>query len=228
MGGPSMVAKSEPEISLWSSCMEEQNRVQWVYSARNNQDLAERYDAWASGYDSELAEKFGWAGPQKAADVFSRHVAKDARVLDAGAGTGLVGQHLAGLGYSDLVAIDLSSAMLEEARQKGIYCELRQMVMGDTLDFPTDSFDAVISVGVFTVGHAPSRSLREMVRVTRSGGHIVFTLRPDVYENQGFKGIQTELESADEWTLVEVGQKFQTLPKGEPDVYHQVWVYRVL
>ena len=207
--------------------LEEQNKVQWVYSARNNQELAERYDEWASDYDSELAEKFGWVGPQKAAEVFSRHVPKDAKVLDAGAGTGLVGQCLTGLGYPDLVAMDLSPAMLEEARQKGVYSELRQMVMGDTLDFPTDSFDAVISVGVFTVGHAPPSSLCEMVRVTRPGGPIVFTLRPDVYENQGFKEIQTGLESADEWTLVEVGQEFQTLPKGEPEVYHQVWVYRV-
>ena len=207
--------------------MEEQNRVQWIYSSRNNQELAERYDEWSGAYDSDLVEKFGWVGPQEATQVFARHVPKDARVLDAGAGTGLVGECLAGLGYRDLVAMDLSPGMLEQARQKGVYGELRQMVMGDTLDFPTDSFDAVISVGVFTLGHAPAVSLHELVRVTRPGGHLLFTLRPDVYESNGFKEVQAGLESAGEWKLVDVGQEFQTLPKGEPEVYHQVWVYRV-
>ena len=99
----------------------EQNRVQWVYSSQNNRELAERYDEWATAYDSDLAEKFGWVGPQQATEVFSRHVPKDASVLDAGAGTGLVGQCLAGLGYRDLVAMDLSSGMLEEARRKDVY-----------------------------------------------------------------------------------------------------------
>ena len=27
--------------------MESQNQVQWVYSSRNNEELAERYDHWA-------------------------------------------------------------------------------------------------------------------------------------------------------------------------------------
>lgn len=35
------------------------------------------------------------------------------------------------------------------------------------------------------------------------------------------------LESEGKWKLVQVGEKYQALPKGEPDVYHQVWVYQV-
>ena len=102
------------------------------------------------------------------------------------------------------------------------------MVMGEQLDFATDSFDAVVSVGVLTVGHAPASSLDELVRITRPGGHIVFTLRPDVYENSGFREKQTILESEGEWKLMEVSENLQLLPKGEPDVYHQVWVYQVI
>ena len=101
------------------------------------------------------------------------------------------------------------------------------MVLGDPLDLPTNAFDAVISVGVFTLGHAPAEGLRELYRLTKPGGHICFSLRPDVYENAGFKEMQERLESARQWKLVEVGDRFQTLPKGEPDVYHQVWVYEV-
>ncbi|MFH1560792.1 MAG: class I SAM-dependent methyltransferase [Chloroflexota bacterium] len=207
--------------------MTSQNRVQWIYSSKDNQELAERYDQWAKDYNSDLETDFGWQGPDRAAHVFASHVPRHAHILDAGAGTGLVGQILSDLGYNHMVAMDLSQGMLEEARKKNIYQELHQMVMGEPLDYPTDFFDAVISVGVLTVGHAPASSLDELVRITRPGGHIVFSLRPDIYESGGFKDKQTTLESEDKWRLVEVTEEFQPLPKGEPEVYHQVWVYQV-
>ena len=156
-----------------------------------------------------------------------RYVPKDARILDAGAGTGLVGKLLSQRGYTNLIAMDLSDGMLSEARKKNAYREFYQMVMGKPLDFPSDSFDAVISVGVLTVGHAPASSLDELVRVTRPDGHVVFTLRPDVYEGSGFKEKHAQLESQGKWRLVEVSDPVQVLPKGEPDVFHRVWVYRI-
>ena len=207
--------------------MEEQNRVQWVYSSRNNAELAERYDQWAKDYDSDIEQDFGWLTPRKASEALARHVAKDAQVLDAGAGTGLVGQVLASMGYTKLLAMDFSAGMLDEARKKGIYQEFHRMVMGEALGFGAGTFDAVVSVGVFTVGHAPASSLDELVRITRAGGHVVFSLRPDVYLDSGFKEKQEALAAAGKWRLVEEGEKLQPLPKGEPEVLHQVWVYQV-
>ena len=207
--------------------MGEKSVVQWVYSSKNNQELAERYDQWAKDYDADLERDFGWSGPRQAVESFVKHVPKETKVLDAGAGTGLVGELLSQLDYRDLVAIDLSQGMLEEARKRNLYHELHQMVMGEPLDFASNSFGAVVSVGVLTVGHAPASSLDELVRVTQPGGYVIFTLRPDIYENSGFREKQEGLEAAGKWKLVEVGDKFQPLPKGEPDVYHQVWVYQV-
>jgi len=207
--------------------MSQQNRVQWVYSSTNEKELEERYDQWAKEYDSDLDLEFGWVAPQVASDTFARHVSKDARILDAGAGTGLVGECLAHLGYTNIAAMDLSDGMLAEARSKNVYKDFYQMTMGETLDFGTDSFDATITVGVFTVGHAPAKSIEELIRVTKRGGHIVFSLRPDTYLEAGFKEIQTELETAGKWKLIEVTDEFKPLPKGEPEVNHQVWVYQV-
>ena len=156
-----------------------------------------------------------------------KYVSKDARILDAGAGTGLVGALMAERGYQDLVAMDLSSGMLDEARKKNVYKEFHQMVMGETLGFDTDAFDAVMSVGVLTVGHAPASSLDELVRVTKPGGHIIYTLRPDLFEEGGFKEKHAELEAAGMWKVGEVSEPTRILPKGEPDVFHQVWVQEV-
>jgi SAM-dependent methyltransferase len=208
--------------------MDRTERVQWIYSSSDNKELAERYNQWAKDYDTDLDEGFGWLGPQRAVEFFARHVPKVARILDAGAGTGLVGELLTRRSYNNLVAMDLSSGMLEEARKKNAYREFHQMVMGEPLNFATDSFGAVISVGVLTVGHAPASSFDELIRITKPGGYIVFSLRPDVYRDSGFKEKQDALESERKWKLVEVSEEFQPLPKGEPDVYHQVWVYQVV
>ena len=207
--------------------MSNQNRVQWVYSSRDNRELEERYDQWARDYDSDLITEFEYHSPRRAAEVLAAHVPRNARILDAGAGTGLVGEILSSMGYQRMVAMDLSQGMLEEARKKGVYESFHQMVMGETLDYETGSFDAVITVGVLTVGHAPASSLDELVRVTRPNGHIVFSLRPDVYESNGFRERQDELESQGKWQLVERTEEFRPMPKGEPEVTHRVWVYRV-
>ena len=193
---------------------EEQNLVQWVYGARNNLELEERYNQWAKNYDEDLNKDFGWLGPALALQACKQDVPKNARILDAGAGTGLVGKILSEAGYRNLTAIDMSPGMLEEARSKGVYGELHRMVLGEKLDFPDDSFDAVVSIGVLTLGHAPARSLDELVRVTRPGGHVIFTLRPDLYESAGFREVREELEAAGRWELVKfMGSRFRRSPR---------------
>ena len=207
--------------------MNSENKVQWVYASEDNQQLQDRYDEWAKEYDDDLESDFGYVIPRMAAETFERFVSKDAATLDAGAGTGLVGVELNRLGYSNLEAMDLSSGMLDEARRKGVYSGFHQMVMGEPLGFSAGRFDAAICVGVLTLGHAPARSLDELARVVKPGGFVAFTLRPDVYERDGFKEKQRQLESDGTWELAHVTDKFQGMPKGEPDVFFQVWIYRV-
>lgn len=207
--------------------MNEENRVRWVYASRNNKELEERYDIWAEQYETDLIRDFGYPGPENIADVTQRYVSKDGLILDAGAGTGLVGLHLSLLGYHNIVAMDLSMGMLDEARKKNVYSELLQMVMGEHLGFPSDHFDAVVSFGVLTEGHAPASSLEELVRITKPGGYIIYALRTDLYENNGFKELQDSLETSGKWRLIELGKKFQTLPKGEPYLYSNTWVFTV-
>ena len=206
---------------------ESHKRVQWVYESTSAKELEERYDQWAADYDNDLAEEFAWNAPQHWSDVFAKHVDRNARILDAGAGTGLVGERLVKAGFRNLVAMDLSQGMLEEARSKNIYTEFHQMALGGTLNFATNEFDAVISVGVFTQGHAPANSFDELARITKPGGLIVFSLRVDTYESDGFKEQQTGMEAAGVWQLAEMTDQYQPLPKGEPEVWHRIWAYQV-
>ncbi len=50
------------------------------------------------------------------------------------------------------------------------------MDLGARLDFPDDRFAASTALGVLTPGHAPPTALDEMLRVTRPGGHLIFTV----------------------------------------------------
>jgi predicted TPR repeat methyltransferase len=206
--------------------MSKDDRLKWIYSSKNNDELAERYDEWADSYDQELEEDYGWQIPQLMAEELSRLVPTTSRVLDAGAGTGLVGRYLGESGYSDLVAIDISNEMLNKAREKGVYGEFHQMDLGEPLNFPDDSFDAVVCAGVLTFSHAPAKSLYEMVRVTKPGGYILYSLRTDAYESMGFEGITEELGSRDKWQLVE-RKGHQSFVEKEQDVVHDIWVYQV-
>jgi SAM-dependent methyltransferase len=117
--------------------------------------------------------------------------------------------------------------MLEKARDKKVYGELYQMVLGESLAFPDDSFEAVVCVGVFTFGHAPASSLDELVRITKPKGHIIFSQRSDAHVALGFKERQAELESAGRWKLVE-SDSHRAFSKQESDAPRQVWVYQVM
>ncbi len=206
---------------------ESHRRVQWVYGSTSNQELEERYDQWATEYDKDLDEVFAWNAPQNGARVLASLMQADAAILDAGAGTGLVGKCLADAGFNKIAAMDLSQGMLEEARKKGVYSSFHQMTLGETLGFDTAAFDAVISVGVFTLGHAPIHSFDELVRVTKPGGYVVFSLRTDMVDD-GYQDYFSGLEANGKWKLAQVSDPYQPLPKGEPEVFHQIWAYEVL
>ena len=207
--------------------MRKGDRVQSVYAARSNAELASRYDEWANEYDRDLGADSAWASPRVAVEVFAKYATRDAKILDAGAGTGLVGERLAAAGFSDLHAIDLSPAMLAVARRKSVYRTLRPMTLGAPLAFADDAFDAVIAVGVFTTGHAPAHAFDELVRITKPQGVIVFSLRTGEIED-AFARHFAVLEAAGGWRLAERSERFQPLPEAEPEVTHRVWVYRRL
>jgi MFS family permease len=197
-----------------------------LYGARDLDELRREYDRIARAYDSELIDGMQYRSPAAVAAVARRLLPPGARILDVGAGTGLLGVALADAGFTRLDALDLSRGMLTEAASKNVYGDLREGRLGDGLDYATASYDAVVAAGVLTTGHAPAKCLDELVRITRRGGHLIFTLRSDQIP-PGYEDKIAELEDEHRWELVERGTEFQALPTGEPEVLVRVWVFRV-
>lgn len=202
-------------------------KLETVFAVRGNAALEARYDAWAESYDTDNAA-LGFRLPVLVSAFFARWVTTNrGPILDAGCGTGLAAESLGILGYRELVGIDLSKRMLEEAHKTGVYENLHRMILGDALDFPTDTFAATIATGVFTEGHAPSKSFDELIRVTRSGGHIIFNVRDDIYEHGGFRQRMDQLETDGFWTLMERSGPFRPFTEKDTRVVARVFVYEV-
>jgi SAM-dependent methyltransferase len=91
------------------------------------------------------------------------------RVLEAGCGSGLVLERLA-RDASLACGFDLSPGMVRQARERGL-----RVALGDItrIPFADGSFDVVCSFKV--LAHVPDidRALRELVRVTAPGGHLL-------------------------------------------------------
>jgi SAM-dependent methyltransferase len=158
-----------------------------VYASSDPSGLAAMYDTWADSYDIDMIST-GYLHVPVITSLVARHVpSRSAAILDAGVGTGSVGSVLSILGYNNLSGLDMSEGMLAKARARGCYVDLRRGVLGEALDFPDGAFDAIISTGTFTNGHAPASAFDELTRILEQGGVLMFTVGSVVWEEQGFK-----------------------------------------
>lgn len=199
-----------------------------VYAANSPEELASAYAAWSSDYDRETIA-LGYCLPFVIGSWVARHVPADAGpLLDAGCGTGLSGPYLRALGYAAIEGLDFSEEMLGLARQRGAYSVLKRATLGETLPWPDGHFSAFFSTGVFTEGHAPASSLDELVRITRPGGHAIFTVRDSVLEAGGFREVFNRLEKAGRWRKAEESLPFRAFAIAEPEVLVQAFVFEVL
>lgn len=201
-----------------------------VFSVADRQQQVENYDAWAETYDADML-RVGYLTPALVTGLLARHVPASAgALLDAGCGTGLVGEILSFLGYAELVGVDMSDGMLARAARRGVYRELRNRVLGERLDFADRSFAGCFATGVFTAGHAPAASFDELLRVTRPGGHIAFNVGEQSWEADGFRAKLADLESAGAWRLVEQTRAYRPMPLSAADGHltAQAFIFVVL
>jgi ubiquinone/menaquinone biosynthesis C-methylase UbiE len=127
-----------------------------------------RYDGFAEWYDTEFApaplEGEGWRA------LVGLLGEGPGSLLDVGCGTGSYAAGLADLGW-DVTGVDLSEDMLRRAREKGV-----DAIQADatSLPFDTASFDAAISIFTHTDIDDFDAVVREIARVVRPGGPVVY------------------------------------------------------
>ncbi|MCA9686480.1 MAG: class I SAM-dependent methyltransferase [Myxococcales bacterium] len=207
--------------------MQAEDRIRWIYQSRDQAELSRRYDAWAEDYDQHLEGALDYVAPALGVAMFAEHVPLDARVLDVGAGTGLVGERLHAAGYRDITGVDYSPGMLAQARKKQVYSRLAVQDLLEPLDLESASFDALISIGVFSFGHVTAEAFAELIRVTRPGGIILFSVLRAFYEHGSFRADLEALEKAGRWTLRMAGQPFASRRDVDSDAAGLAFIYEV-
>jgi len=175
-----------------------------VLNATSKEELAAAYGEWAEKYDKDLIDEMGYVAPAIAGQLLQGYL-KDqgARILDAGCGTGLVGTVLHQMGYHNLEGFDYSVQMLEKAKDKEVYSRLHQGDLTGSLDLPENGYDAIISVGTFTCGHVGPEAFAELIRITKPGGLLCFTVRDQAWEEDNYRSAMDRIEKSGAWKCLE-------------------------
>lgn len=197
-----------------------------VYAAKGDtQTLSDSYNEWSDSYDGDLAA-MGYRYPFMMAGTLGRFVPDlDSSILEAGCGSGLIGEALSLVGYRNLTGIDISEGMLARAAAKNCYSSLRREVLGEPLSFDTGTFDTVISAGVMTSGHAPADCLDELARVLKSGGHFVVTISRIAWEEEGYQDAAERLAAARVVDPMFNSAYFVALPGAKKEEQHESAVH---
>jgi predicted TPR repeat methyltransferase len=187
----------------------------WLHHSTSDPgEVADRYDAWAKGYDDDLAS-WSYRAPAVVAEtVLTRHPDAD-WVLDVGCGTGLVGRALRARGFAGrLRGLDISQASLEIARRAGAYDEVEHADLQQRLPLADDSVDVVVCVGVMSYLPEVEAVWRELARVARSGGLVVVTQREDLWHERGCQAVSDRLRDEGVWAPLEITGPAPYLPDG--------------
>jgi len=113
--------------------------------------VSELFDRFAETFDAQLTGQLDYRTPALLRGAIDAALAGDGEklhILDLGCGTGLSGQAVQSLA-SALVGSDLSPGMIEKARGRDIYSELRVESIDHTLAALSGPFDLVLAADVF-------------------------------------------------------------------------------
>ena len=138
--------------------------------------VRELFDEYASHFDSHLGERLRYRVPQLIADaVAALALPAPAELIDLGCGTGLCGPLLRPHARR-LEGVDLSPAMLEQARRLALYDELVCAELVEHLGKRTGAFDLAVAADVLIYFGDLAPVLAAVHRALRPRGSFVFTL----------------------------------------------------
>ncbi|OAN47978.1 methyltransferase [Paramagnetospirillum marisnigri] len=135
------------------------------------------FDDYAETFDSALVNRLGYRAPALLAEALERDLVRKTglAVLDAGCGTGLAAPVLRPLA-GRLDGIDLSPAMVDKARARGLYDDLAVGELGAALTTRPATYDLIVAADVLVYFGDLEPVLHAGFAALRPGGIFAFTV----------------------------------------------------
>jgi predicted TPR repeat methyltransferase len=145
------------------------------------------FDQFSSDYDTRMRGQLGYGAPEilrSLADLVMPDRSRTYSIFDLGCGTGL-----AGLAFKDIAStldgIDLSPAMIEKARSREIYGELRIADLESALVDEGRAYDLLLAADTFVYLGDLVKVFEGASRRLHPGGSFLFTVEKK--EGDGFE-----------------------------------------
>lgn len=151
----------------WPEQMSELAQEEAGYHDKFDEDAVEvhQLDAWRNVYY------------HKKINDLLQQINKNGRILEVGAGSGSDAESLKG--QYELVLSDVSPKTLQRLRDKKQWNDLTYVALdGQHLPFKDQIFDGVYMVATWHHLESPVQGLKEVERVLKRGGRIVFGVEP--------------------------------------------------
>ena len=171
-------------------------RIRRARSIAGADEARELYAAWAHHYDDDVFGTLQVTGSARVAELLAGHLAQQQSpaILDAGCGTGAVGELLHGMGFRLIDGIDISPQMLEIARQKAVYRSLIEADLNLPFQTAQQGYDAVVSAGTFVHGHVGKAGFALLAGLLGTGGLMVCAIADTVWSKGGFDRLLDSLQ----------------------------------
>jgi len=197
-----------------------------AYALTSPDDNRALYADWANTYDSGFAADMDYQLPRHVAEVFLRSGGSEP-VLDVGAGTGLVAQHIRVSGPVIIDALDISRSMLDVAARKGIYRDTIEADLTQPLLIKPSVYASIVSSGTFTHGHVGPDALDELLRIAMPGAQFVLSVNAQHWAARGFETKFAQLEPViSGFEIVTVPIYGPGAPEGHRDDVGHIAVFR--
>lgn len=145
------------------------------------------FDQFAHEYDSRMLEQLHYRAPAtlRVLGVLLGVAARaPLTILDLGCGTGLMGAELASWAKR-LDGVDLSPAMIEKARARGVYDGLWTADIGDWLASGGERYDLIVAADTLVYLGDLAGLFAAVAARLAPGGHFLFTV--EAMEGDGFE-----------------------------------------
>lgn len=143
----------------------------------SNAYISSLYNEMAGHFEDKLVTRLLYRGPELIVDLLSNQLPenKSLNVLDAGCGTGLCGRVLTSYA-SQLIGVDISSAMLAQAQQKKIYDDLIESEITEYLLLNKQSLDLIVMADMLIYFGSLDLLFHAVRNRLRHEGYFAFTV----------------------------------------------------